>query len=83
MTASIRRVAEEVAHTGALSAVEWDEVSSSAAQIDQHLAALIESRTALFARLQRIDELAAAVDEIDSFLSAEAEDASARTLEPS
>ena len=53
------------------------------ARCDQHLAAMIESRTALFARLQRIDELAAAVDEIDSFLSAEAEDASARTLEPS
>jgi len=45
------------------------------ARCDQHLAALIEHRTTLFARLQRIDELAAAVEEIDSLLGSDADDA--------
>jgi chorismate mutase len=44
------------------------------ARCDQHLAALIESRTALFSRLQRMAELAPAVDEIDAILSAGAAD---------
>jgi hypothetical protein len=47
------------------------------ARCDQHLAALIESRTALFARLQRIDELAAAVEEIDALLESEVDPAAA------
>ncbi len=41
------------------------------ARCDQHLAALIESRGVLFARLQRMDELAAAVREIDGILDAD------------
>jgi hypothetical protein len=44
------------------------------ARCDQHLAALIENRTALFARLRRIDELAPAAAEIDTLLAAERED---------
>ena len=44
------------------------------ARCDQHLAALIESRAALFARLRRVDELAPAVDEIDSFLRSSPDD---------
>jgi hypothetical protein len=44
------------------------------ARCDQHLAALIENRTALFERLRRIDELAPAAAEIDTLLAAERED---------
>jgi predicted component of type VI protein secretion system len=44
------------------------------ARCDQHLAALIESRTALFERLRRVDELAAAAAEIDALLRSEADD---------
>ncbi len=41
------------------------------ARCDQHLAALIEHRSALVARLERIDALAGAVREIDALLAAE------------
>src|SRR5262245_26229049 len=54
------------------------------ARCDQHLAALIEQRTLLFARLKRIDELAVAVGEIDAFLASELDEVLApRALEAS
>ena len=45
------------------------------ARCDQHLAALLEQRAALYGRLQRMDELAAAVHALDAFLAAPADTA--------
>jgi hypothetical protein len=44
------------------------------ARCDQHLAALIETRSALFARLARVDELAAPAAAIDALLRADADE---------
>jgi chromosome segregation ATPase len=43
------------------------------ARCDQHLAALLEQRSALHARLQRMDELAAAIRTLAAFLAAPAD----------
>jgi predicted component of type VI protein secretion system len=43
------------------------------ARCDQHLAALLEQRSALHARLQGMDELAAAIRALESFLAAPAD----------
>jgi chromosome segregation ATPase len=40
------------------------------ARCDQHLAALLEQRSALYERLQRMDELSAAIHALDAFLAA-------------
>jgi hypothetical protein len=45
------------------------------ARCDEQLAALLETRAALFGRLQRMDELAAAVRAIGAFLDSPAEGA--------
>jgi predicted component of type VI protein secretion system len=45
------------------------------ARCDQHLAALLEQRSALHDRLQQMNELAAAVRALDSFLTAPADNA--------
>ena len=45
------------------------------ARCDQHLAALLEQRSALHARRQRMDELGAAIHTIETFLAAPAEGA--------
>jgi predicted component of type VI protein secretion system len=53
-----------------------DEVShypTPIARCDEQLAALLEQRAALFARLQRMDELAAAIRTIETFLDAPAD----------
>jgi hypothetical protein len=59
----LRRLNEEISH-----------YPGPIARCDQHLAALIENRTALFERLRRIDELAPAAAEIDGILAAERDD---------
>ncbi len=43
------------------------------ARCDQHLAALLEQRSALYGRLQQMDELAAAIRALESFLAAPAD----------
>ena len=45
------------------------------ARCDQHLAALLEQRSALHGRLQRMSELAAAIRALESFLAAPADNA--------
>jgi predicted component of type VI protein secretion system len=45
------------------------------ARCDQHLAALLEQRSALHERLQRMDELAAAIRTVEIFLAAPADGA--------
>ena len=45
------------------------------ARCDQHLAALLEQRSALYARLQQMDELATAIRALESFLAAPADNA--------
>jgi predicted component of type VI protein secretion system len=45
------------------------------ARCDQHLAALLEQRSALHARLQQMDELAGAIRALESFLASPADDA--------
>jgi chromosome segregation ATPase len=45
------------------------------ARCDQHLAALLEQRSALYARLQQMDELATAIRTLDAFLAAPADSA--------
>jgi chromosome segregation ATPase len=45
------------------------------ARCDQHLAALLEQRSALYERLQRMDELSAAIHALDAFLAAPADTA--------
>ena len=59
----LRRLNEEISH-----------YPGPIARCDQHLAALIENRTALFERLRRLDELAPAAAEIDTLLAAERDD---------
>jgi predicted component of type VI protein secretion system len=53
-----------------------DEIShypTPIARCDQHLAALLEQRSTLFARQQQMDELAAAIRAIETFLAAPAD----------
>jgi predicted component of type VI protein secretion system len=53
-----------------------DEIShypTPIARCDQHLAALLEQRSALYGRLQQMDELAAAIRALESFLAAPAD----------
>jgi hypothetical protein len=45
------------------------------ARCDQHLAALLEQRSALYAQVQRMDELAAAIRSVETFLTAPADGA--------
>jgi predicted component of type VI protein secretion system len=55
-----------------------DEIShypTPIARCDQHLAALLEQRSALYGRLQQMDELAAAIRALESFLAAPADNA--------
>jgi predicted component of type VI protein secretion system len=55
-----------------------DEIShypTPIARCDQHLAALLEQRSALYRRLQQMDELAAAIRALDAFLAAPADNA--------
>jgi hypothetical protein len=43
------------------------------ARCDQHLAALLEQRSALYSRLHQMDELATAIRALESFLAAPAD----------
>jgi predicted component of type VI protein secretion system len=55
-----------------------DEIShypTPIARCDQHLAALLEQRSALYARLHQMDELSAAIRALESFLAAPADNA--------
>jgi chromosome segregation ATPase len=54
---------------------ELSHYPSPIARCDQHLAALLEQRSALHERLQRMDELAAAIHALDAFLAAPADTA--------
>jgi hypothetical protein len=53
-----------------------DEIShypTPIARCDQHLAALLEQRSVLYGRLQQMDELAAAIRTVETFLAARAD----------
>jgi hypothetical protein len=55
-----------------------DEIShypTPIARCDQHLAALLEQRSVLYGRLQQMDELAAAIRTVETFLAAPADGA--------
>jgi len=58
----VRRLNEEISH-----------YPTPIARCDQHLAALLDQRAALYARLKRMDELSGAVHEIQALLDAPAD----------